>query len=42
MRTRSLLRQSGGWSREKERRFGELLGYDDWQNDYWLSHLPNQ
>jgi hypothetical protein len=37
---RSLLRQSGGWSSEKERRFGELLGYEHWQNDYWLSQLP--
>lgn len=39
---RSLLRESGGWSREKERRFGELLGYEPWQNDVWLSRSPQQ
>ena len=31
-----LLSQPGAWTPEKERRFGELLGYLDWQNDYWL------
>lgn len=35
---RTLLAQPGAWSRNRERRFGELLGYADWQNDYWLSH----
>ncbi len=24
------------WSPELERRQGELLGYADWMNDYWL------
>jgi len=23
------------------RRFGELLGYQDWQMDYWLAHRPS-
>ena len=32
-----LLAQPAGWTDEKERRFGELLGYQDWQNDYWLA-----
>jgi hypothetical protein len=37
---RRLLRQPGAWSHEKERQFGELLGYEHWQNDLWLSRLP--
>jgi len=32
----TLLRQPGAWSRDRERRFGELLGYEEWQNSYWL------
>ena len=24
------------WTASQERRFGELLGYEDWQNDIWL------
>jgi len=31
-----LLRQPGAWTEEHERREGELLGYEDWQNDVWL------
>lgn len=27
------------WSPEIERRQGELLGYDDWMNDYWLEFV---
>lgn len=27
------------WSADMERREGELLGYADWMNDYWLSHV---
>lgn len=27
------------WSAAKERRQGELLGYADWMNDYWLEHI---
>ena len=27
------------WSPEHERREGELLGYQDWMNDYWLSQI---
>ncbi len=30
----------GPWSHDKEREFGSLLGYEDWQNDYWISQLP--
>ena len=33
-----LLNEVGAWSDERERRFGELLGYDGWQNNYWLTH----
>jgi hypothetical protein len=31
--------RSGRWTLEMERREGELLGYEDWQNDIWLSRL---
>ena len=27
------------WSLELERREGELLGYEDWMNDYWLEFV---
>jgi len=27
-----------GWSPAMERREGELLGYEDWQNDWWANH----
>ena len=27
------------WSPELERRQGELLGYADWMNDYWLESI---
>jgi hypothetical protein len=33
-----LLNEPGAWSDGRERRFGELLGYEGWQIDYWLSH----
>ncbi len=26
----------GRWTAVRERRLGELLGYEDWQNDFWL------
>jgi hypothetical protein len=26
----------GPWTAARERRYGELLGYEDWQNDVWL------
>jgi hypothetical protein len=38
---RALTGHLGAWSREKERRFGELLGYQPWQNDLWLNSLPH-
>lgn len=31
------LKESEQWTREHERREGELLGYEDWMNEYWLS-----
>jgi hypothetical protein len=27
-----------GWDDERERRQGELLGYEDWQNDWWMEN----
>jgi hypothetical protein len=27
------------WTPEKEREEGRLLGYEDWQNDFWLGRL---
>jgi hypothetical protein len=32
-----LLNEPGAWSDDRERRFGELLGYEEWQNDCWLT-----
>jgi hypothetical protein len=32
-----LFNRPGKWSREKERKEGELLGYTEEQNDIWLS-----
>lgn len=34
----ALLKERGGWSDDHERRLGELLGYESWQIDYWLTH----
>ncbi|MCP3385677.1 hypothetical protein NLM31_35365 [Bradyrhizobium sp. CCGUVB4N] len=36
-----LLDEPGAWSDGRERRFGELLGYENWQIDYWLAHRPS-
>jgi len=33
-----LLNEPGAWSDDRERRFGELLGYEQRQNDHWLTH----
>jgi hypothetical protein len=33
-----LLNEPGAWSDDRERRFGELLGYERWQIDYWMTH----
>lgn len=30
------------WTPEQERREGELLGYEDWMNDYWLEFVYNK
>ncbi len=33
------LRSSPGeWTADHERHFGKLLGYEDWQNEYWLEN----
>ena len=37
----TLVRLSGAWTRDRERRFGELLGYAPWQNDIWLTKLSS-
>lgn len=29
---------SGGWNEHYERLEGTLMGYEDWQNDWWLKH----
>ena len=29
---------SSGWNDEHERQQGELLGYEDWQNDWWIAN----
>ncbi|MCP3446944.1 hypothetical protein [Bradyrhizobium sp. CCGUVB14] len=36
-----LLDEPGAWSDARERRFGELLGYENWQIDYWIAHRPS-
>jgi hypothetical protein len=35
-----LLALPGAWSNQRERRYGTLLGYKDWQNDLWLFRHP--
>ena len=35
-----LFAMPGAWSNERERRLGTLLGYEEWQNDIWLSRHP--
>lgn len=32
-----LWREPGAWTADHERKEGELLGYEDWQNDFWLA-----
>jgi hypothetical protein len=34
----ALLHEPGTWSDEREQRFGDLLGYEPWQMDYWMTH----
>jgi len=34
----ALLNEPGAWSDDRERRFGELLGYEDWQIDHWPTY----
>lgn len=29
---------TGKWSDDCERQQGELLGYEDWQNDWWIKN----
>jgi hypothetical protein len=33
----ALLNQPGPWSDEREWEFGTLLGYEAWQNEFWLA-----
>jgi hypothetical protein len=33
------LKASSTWTDEHERREGELLGYDQWMNDYWIAQM---
>jgi hypothetical protein len=37
----ALVALPGSWTRGRERKFGELLGYEEWQNDHWLTRLPS-
>jgi hypothetical protein len=37
-----LLKEPGAWSDDREWRFGELLGYEEWQNDYWRTYRPSR
>jgi hypothetical protein len=34
-----LMLSDAPWSQDLERRQGELLGYEDWMNDYWLTSV---
>src|SRR5262249_42802791 len=34
----TLLNELEAWSEDHERRFCELLGYEGWQIDYWLTY----
>src|ERR1700730_11374896 len=34
----TLLNELAAWSDDHERRFSELLGYESWQIDHWLSY----
>nr|WP_206364671.1 hypothetical protein [Sphingomonas populi] len=38
----ALMQRAGGWSPAREREFGSLLGYTDWQNDVWAQRFPYQ
>jgi hypothetical protein len=33
---------SEGWSDEKEREEGRLLGYEEWQNDFWVKRFAGK
>ena len=37
-----LFERPGPWSDEREREEGALLGYQDWQNDWWITYLQRQ
>ena len=36
------LKDSNRWSRDHKRKEGELLGYEDWQNEYWLNVVHSE
>jgi hypothetical protein len=33
---------AGGWDEARERRQGRLLGYEEWQCDWWGAHRPGK
>lgn len=35
-----LMDRDGPWTQAREREFGSLLGYADWQNDIWAERFP--
>ena len=35
-----LRERPGPWSADRERAFGQLLGYEEWMNDVWLARYP--
>lgn len=35
-----LMNREGPWTQAREREFGSLLGYEDWQNDVWAARFP--
>lgn len=34
-----LMAREGPWTSAREREYGSLLGYEDWQNDIWAQRL---
>ena len=34
----NILNRTGAWNEGLERLQGLLLGYEDWQNDWWIQH----
>jgi hypothetical protein len=36
------LKAPSGWDDDRERRQGELLGYERWQNDWWMENRASR